>query len=210
MTVLATDDFNRTAGTLGVNWTTISAAHNPLITASAQSVVKSSGTFSPSAIIAGAVFNAVTWPNDQYSQIALVTLGSGATQGIGAVVRCDPAARNFYYAELAEKLALDTATLRLRRISLGVTADIATATLVSVTVGALLRVAAQGTTIRAFVNGVVALTATDVTIISGQAGIILIAAQTTIPRLDDWEGGDFSVTGAAFVIKTRLLLGVGR
>jgi hypothetical protein len=87
---IATDDFNRVdANPIGGNWTTITG----------QSALKLlSNTITPATIgnDSGARYNTGTWPDDQYCQLQVTTVGTGAQTGIGPMVRCASAAYTCY------------------------------------------------------------------------------------------------------------------
>lgn len=205
MTVLATDDFNRADGSLGASWTTISAQDSPQIVGN---LVQDSAT---GAVVAASLYTAITWPNDQYSQVS-VQAATALGRVVGAVCRGNVDARNYYTAQLTGPLSIaGTAgvSCRLFRISAGVTASIATSTLLTAIVGSTVRCEARGTTIRAFVDGVERLSGTDATFVSGNAGILVLVGAggvLTNAQLDDFEGGDF-ITGRS--ISRSMLMGVG-
>lgn len=208
MTVLASDNFNRADGGLGANWTTISGNNNPLIV---SNKVQASAS---GALNSAAFYNAVTWPNDQYSQVKIDT-NAGTLRKLGCICRATLGglADTYYIGYMVGPTTVGgtaEASVNLRKTTAGVTATLATATTITAVIGDIVRLEVSATNVKIFVGGQERLSATDALILSGAAGIVIASNINPVNSviLDDWEGGDFTVAGA--VVKSRLaLLGVG-
>lgn len=179
MTTLATDDFNRADSTgLGANWTTITGktSLNILTNAAVSTAGGNDGNY----------YNAVAWPNDQWSQATLVDRAAGRN----AVKVRVAAAAETYYAGGSDVTDFGNQQQRLWKTVAGVRTSLATnATLLIAT--DLVYVEARGTTIKLFINGVEVLSAIDSDIASGNAGIGFGDAVAGGGDWDGWSGGDF-------------------
>jgi hypothetical protein len=182
MAVLATDNFNRADSTdLGASWDVVPGESNCQIVANAVRAGVGGGADCSES------YNGVTWPNDQYSQIVIVSLSD---RFVGPVVRASTSANTLYLVECA------TTNIYLYKVVS------ASGTLLvnysgTVSVGDIIRLEAQGTTLRVFQNGTQRISTTDTSIASGRAGIHinLPGSQFDTAVLDNWEGGDFSTGG---------------
>lgn len=199
MSVLATDNFNRAnANPIGGNWTTITGL-------SAMQIVSNAAT--PSSLSpndCGSYYNAVTWPNDQYSQAKLTVVDTKTDgSGIGVAVRVAAAALTAYRVVLTH--ASPGTNVSLQRFLAGAFTRLWDRGAAFVD-GDLVRLEVQGTTLRVFINGVqVGADFTDTNIASGNAGISYSSVATSA-SLDDWEGGDF---GGGTTSGTATLTGAG-
>ena len=91
MPQLAFDDFVRAnAFTLGANWTNTEGSWEVF---SNSAVVTSSGAGSYSSTY----WNAISWPNDQYSQITVNTIDSTGDSPIGPAVRMSSSSETYYW-----------------------------------------------------------------------------------------------------------------
>jgi hypothetical protein len=184
MAVLATDNFNRAdANPIGGNWTTINAAMK--IASNVAAPVNDAND-------SGAYYNAVSFPNDQYSQAKIVSPTSGNQTGCGVYVRANATSGgNGYMLYLANnangavlyKLVNGTPTLIWQR---------------AITYGAgnVGYLEVQGTTLIARYNGAaIGASATDSAHAAGSAGISYSSANAG-SNADDWEGGDFAAAAA--------------
>ncbi len=187
MTVLATDDFNRTdAANLGANWT-VPTGCTAIPVVSNQC---SAGTWGPPIEF----YNGVSWPDDQYAQLVITSVSTSTDSGMGPAVRVTSGG-DAYFAQAT------TSEIRLyKRVSGGYTqlgSDAAAATANDV-----LYIEAQGTSILVKKNGSTIIgPVTDSSIASGNAGIWT----TDIANAgDDWEGGDFEVGGSTPSLKFQI------
>ena len=184
---LATDNANRADENPIVGWTTISGLGNLQIVGNEIRAV-STGTRN------GAYHTATSPANDQWASAVIASYVDTASSGC-VVVRVDTGAETYYafcisyyagfrYWELSRRssgtfFSLDSANY----------AFVATDTI---------RIEAEGTTIRGFINGAQVTSQTDANIASGRFGIVMgIDAAVTDVELDDWSGGDFTSAASA-------------
>ena len=200
MASLATDNFNRTDGGLGANWATQTGFTAPLI---ASNVVQTNAIGSDSV----ANYSAVTWPNDQYSQVSATTINTATSRFVSATVRCATAAQSFYAAGLAGPFGAST-TRELRKCVTGTTTTLASNTGTHAT-GDVVKCECNGTTIRHLVNGTQIHSVTDSSLASGRAGIFIFVDTGVVAdaQLDNWDGGD--LTSASSKIQRLTMLGIG-
>lgn len=184
---LASDNFARGAGGLGTNWTT-----NP--SENAPSIV-SSGIVDGPTISAnnGAYYNAVSLPNDQFSEVTVAAFGGTSTSFVLPKCRQSASAKTSYSLQVSGALGAGAATFTLFRIVGGTQTSIASATGQTLTVGDVLRVSAVGTTITAYQNGFQVLQAVDTNIAAGSGGFTLQALSATNAEISLWAGGNANV-----------------
>lgn len=160
------DAFNRANGALGTPWVTVEGAL--AITSNACAAPGGAG---PHTSLYNQTFSADQWAD-----------GDAAGFGPGGTATC-PAVRingtDLYYAWMGNNVNTVEIT---KRVSGSYTTISANA---PCTPTSKVRLEAQGTTIRCYVNGTLALTATDSSIATGQPGILGNAGGT----LDNWRGG---------------------
>ena len=184
MSVLATDDFNRAnANPIGGNWTTFSSE-------GAMQIVSNAITPASVSSDSGAWYNAIGWPNDQYSQLPVTILNGVSGAGLGPAVRVANGAQTYY------RCAVDHAgsgNVELVRAVAGSHTTLWTRTATFVD-GDLVRLEVQGSTLRAFIAGVqVGADFVDGSpITSGNAGIAFSSGSVTSTSGDNWEGGDLA------------------
>lgn len=190
MTALATDNFNRAnVDPIGGNWTTISTEGD-------LAIVSNAVTPHSLAVDSGAFYNAITWPNDQYSQLNLTVSSTTSAQGMGPAVRVASAAETYYRVVLSHAATLNVVLHKVVASSLS-TLWSRTATFND---GDLVRLEVQGTTLRVFIAGTqVGADFSDSSspITSGSAGIGYSPAATSNSG-DNWEGGDL-VTSIPYI-----------
>lgn len=193
MAVLATDDFNRAdSADLGANW-------NPGI--GPMQILSNKATWGSAAgdgSDAGENYSAISWPDDQYGQVAISgqdTTGSGS--GIGIMLRYANSS-NYYRIVVSGDAANNVVVAKV--VSGGFT-QITTRTQ-AWTNGDILKVEVQGNTLKVFRNGVQlgANITGDAALATGGVGMFYSSSANTI-RADDFEGGDFSTasTGLAWI-----------
>lgn len=186
---LASDNFQR--GSLGANWT--QASHGGMTIASNVAVPATTGA------VDGASYNAITWPNDQYSE---VTAGTGFKAGAGANfifplcrVGGTPAAPTYYVAFVE-----NSGTVFIEKTVAGTTTNLTNpAITITVNDGDVYRLEVVGTTITFYQNGIPIQSQTDASITSGPAGMGSQAAATaSLAPISLWAGGapGYSVQGS--------------
>src|SRR5690348_2523332 len=166
MSLPATDNFNRAAGNLsgaGKNWTVTPNAtdSNWNINIDGATVNgRRDGSGLPSAVY----WNADSFPNSQYSQVKISTVGSGGTFYQGVAVRIATGAASFYCVTV-----LDSNTVLDKMVS-GVQTNISSVA-TGFANGDILRLEVVGTVLTVKKNGVAILTGTDATLTGGSAGL---------------------------------------
>lgn len=176
MSVLATDDFAGT-GALSANWTAL--AYVPNVSARLNNQAnQASGRGSQ-------YWNAVTWPNDQYAQVAVVQYGQRL---ILRAVNISGESNLYYFG--CSTLSTDIEFVEYLNNSGGTTLQSGTETISG---GDVIYAEIQGTTLIAKKNGTQILTATDATYSAGNVGFGL--GNVNDDRCDNFEGGDFAAAG---------------
>ena len=193
---LASDTFLVDGG-LGANWTTVTGLSNPTIVGG---VVQPANIGNPSSI---ALYTNITWPNDQYATVKIITAATSSGRVPGLVVRGITGARTEYECHLNGPLGA-TVNLLLVRYNAGASTTLAsTGANQTVASGDTLGCQAKDDVVKLLINGVAKLSVVDATpITSGSPGIIAhtSAGATSDTQLDDWAGGslpDPATLGAA-------------
>ena len=168
--VTATDNFNRANGGLGSNWGT---DRDPINIVSNQAKATSGNSV--------AFRTAETFAANQFAQ---VVWQGGLNNGAGPVVRHNGSSPGSYYVAF---LNAATEALNIYSVTAGSYSSIGLAGSVTIANGDVLRLEASGTTIRALLNGVERLSATNSDRASGRPGFEIF--NTTV-ALDDWGGGE--------------------
>lgn len=168
-----TDDFNRADGALGTPWVVVEGA----LAISSNKVVAPSGA-GPHTSRYNQTFTA-----NQWAEAAVVGNLTGG-HAIGPAVHIN--GTDLYYLWLGST----TNTVEIVRRLSGSYATLGSATAVPAGTMALEIV---GTTIKAYVNGTVALTVTDANIATGQPGIL--GNDGSGQTLDNWRGGNGAYPG---------------
>lgn len=171
--LVASDDFNRADGALTTPWvqTMISFTRNVVIATNAVT----GDTASDSAARYAADF-----ANNQYSQ-AVVQASAAGANGWGVAVRMS-AVRDGYVLRRASGVVI----LSRWDGASGLT-QLAAAADPGFVTSDVIRLEAEGTTLRGLRNGTQFVTATDATYASGDPGVYFAS---TTAKLDDWQGGD--------------------
>jgi hypothetical protein len=185
VSVLASDNFNRSGATLGANWTEYGTFSNAWNTDGANAVPDSFGADAYGA------YTGVTFPNDQYSQVKVTITGTfGNGQGPGPAVRMGTATPENVY-----RLCVDHAASNNMELSKFVGGSFTSKWVRSQAFadGDTLYLEVQGTTLVAKLNGTaIGTSVTDSSLGSGRAGIGFSSGTTSSASLDDFEGGDFA------------------
>lgn len=177
--ILASDNFDRAdAATLGANWTAVAGTVGIVSNEAAGKTFDVNGNSLMR-------YSAITWPNDQYSQVRLRTLiASGAA---GPAVRIANATLDCYVAYA------NSPTPTFAKWVAGVFTSLGTFTAPSVNDYVTLE--AISSTLTVYVNGTLALRVTDTSLPTGSAG--LHCGNATDQRADDWIGGGIDSIGSA-------------
>jgi hypothetical protein len=175
----ATDDFERGDGGLGSNWGLV---QNALAISGGKAVMGSN----PSAMrwVAG------SFANNQYSE-ASITLSASGYYMASVIVRASDNTVNggeFYFARLCGSCG-DVSIGKRVAFSQSEFASGGTIS-TSIPVTATLRLEVEGTTLRAYVGGVLAVTTTDTDLAAGRPGIQISTGTATDCSIASWAGGD--------------------
>lgn len=139
--------------------------------------------------------NVETYPNDQYSQLQIITLTGGSAsggEGVGVAVRMSTSAREYY---LAVMNAAASNNVELSKFVAGSYTFIARATAAFVTTQ-LLRLEVSGTALTVKYNGVTLISTTDASIATGKAGFGY-SSSVSAATVDSWEAGAASAAPPA-------------
>ena len=168
------DNFNRADGAVGANYTTI--AGTPLVT---------SNTYGGSTANNSCYYNGDTPNADCYAQ-AKFNLPSGGSELLAVGVRFNPVSFNGYYVQY--QFGGGT---KIIRIDAG--APTTLATLASdPTTGQVVRLEAQGNTLRVYYNGSLIGSATDGTYSTANRTFLVQSNSGQAGSLDDFETGNLS------------------
>jgi hypothetical protein len=139
-----------------------------------------------------AFWNAATFPNDQYAQAKINTAGSGS-QYTGVAVRCASNGNGYYFYASTSGPASYNVFKRVGGNIIALSGNVTH----SFSVGDVLLLTVQGSTVTASQNGVALYSITDTSITSGAAGVS--AQNTAGPAMTTWVGGAILTTAPAFV-----------
>lgn len=185
MSVLATDNFDRAdAGTLGANWTKAGdqGGGDPDMSISSNQAATTLGYGATYCMI----YTGVACPDDHYSQVKLIN-----SLSVHAVAARVTGFDNCYlYGRGHGVWGGSTTVYRLWKVVAGTPTDLGAGS-IALAAGDDIKISAQGTTIKGFVNGVEDISVTDSSLTGGDFGIYVFATSAAA-RFDDWEGGDFS------------------
>lgn len=185
MAVLATDDFNRAdSADFGTNWTVTTGDAAWRITSNTARVSNVDSDCSE-------YYNAGTWPNDQYSKFKLTTAPDNTIAndiGIGPGCRFSTSARTYYRSVGGTVQGCHVAKF----VAGAITTIASSAT--DFANGDIIQLEAVGTTIRLLQNSVQITSNTDSAIATGRPGVCFSSSTSSVPVVDDWEGGDFAST----------------
>ncbi len=186
MSVLATDAFTGSAGALGAQW---NACTGETVTTGFN--LDGSGNAIPSAGGGGDCSdtnNAVTWPNDQYSEVVLAASGAnGAGAGCGVTCRAATGSTVTYY-----RLVGNASGYELGKKVAGSFTSLSSGSGTTFAATNNLHLEIQSTTLKMMKNAVqFGGNITDSSIASGRTGIAYSSTDGTT-TIDSWTGGDFS------------------
>ena len=175
-TTPGSDNFNRSDGGLGPNWTSIS---DGAMSIASQQVVGTAGATT------GDIRTAETYASDQYSQIEVTSTQLTGNQWLGAAVRMQSSGQNAYVGIYNWNSGSPVLQLFLR--SGGSWSQLGNSySTPALTAGTQLRLVAVGNTISFMVNGVQDIGVSDNTLSGGAPGIMANGAATG----DNWAGSN--------------------
>jgi hypothetical protein len=202
MAQIVSDNFTRAnAATLGANWTG-NYFSSPTLSED-FAIASNRATTNTDARDFSGFYSGAAWTggNDQYAEITVQT--KAAASDCGPTVRGATAAQTFYTCDInnADTAALgSTMSVEVYVVSAGSFTLIGSTVNMVVSAGDVIRVEAQGTTIRGLVNGVQKVSGTNSTLSSGKVGMQCWEGISTFSL---FAAGDFS-SGAAFLPKPNL------
>lgn len=185
MGVLATDDFNRAdASDLGANWTKKGdqGSDDPplhIVSNQAASHLGYGATYCM-------IYTGVACPDDHYSQGVIVN----CTNFHGIAARVTDYNNCYVFGIASTYFGGSSSTYRIWKVVAGTYTSLGTGTATRAT-SDVLKIEANGTAIKGYVNGVEDVSVTDSSITTGDFGIWVFATSAAA-RFDDWEGGDFA------------------
>lgn len=181
---LVTDDFNRTAGTLGANWT---QGGDSISTQGSYAQLTGETKFGTSR------WTADSFANNQYCKLTLIDLGSNGSS-VELVVRGDGAGatQDGYALQIRSNGTSSSTTASLELI---VDDDYTTLDTDSSTwsEGDVIEIRVSGTSITTYKNAILVsgFSATDSTLTIGVPGINIYNVDPgTVTQVDNFEGGD--------------------
>lgn len=196
MAQIVSDNFTRAdAATLGANWTGNYFSGTP----SADLAIVSNRASSPAtATDAADYYSGAGWTggNDQYAEVTVQTKPTASD--CGPTVRGSTSVQSFYTCDInnGDTVALgSTMTVEVYAVVATVFTLVGSTVNMVVSAGDVIRVEAQGTTIRGLVNGVQKVSGTNSSLSSGKVGI---QCWQGVSNFSLFAAGDFSV-GTQFV-----------
>jgi hypothetical protein len=198
LAVTFSDNFNRSDGAIGANWSTISTMSEMVISSNTVTNNNPGSAFSGSFYSAGSFSG-----SDQYSEAVIAVVSTDAFNGSGVAIRASGAASGY----LAMTSSHASHGVRLQRAGTG-WVDIDTAEPRPAN-GDVLRLEVSGSTVLVKLNGTTRITYNDGTPLTGGAPGVF---SFLYGSMDDWSGGDSSGGDppGAKPLCLRSLLGVGR
>lgn len=195
MTILATDDFNRAddATGLGPNWTKGDAGSFYRVDTNRAIVNTSVAVLDR--------YTAVSWPNDQYAKVTLVTLAADSDEGVGPACRMSAIAQTAYFVQA------NTTEIKLYRVVAGVFGQLGSDA-AAAAVNDVIELICSGTSVSAKKNGATIIgPVTDVAIAAGSAGLWGFEV-SNIVAVDNFEGGDLGTAQEEEAHQGRRVLAV--
>jgi hypothetical protein len=182
----STDDFNRANAPLGSDWTVLTTG------AAMQIASNAASTGDPTTSDQVETWNAVSFGNDQFSELQWITIpDGGAETGFGPGVRWDTGTvKTGYWMVCNTTAGNDTFIAKMVSGSYTLLAQGD----VNWAVNDVARLEIEGTTLRCKKNGIQQFTTTDAAISSGRPALCY-SSTTSSPSVDNWQGGD--IGGAA-------------
>ena len=184
-TTLALDLFQRSNGSLGANWTSVSDVPAQIVSNAVESTAtaKRSHNF----------YNAVTWPANQWSQTKITAQATGLCNS-GPMVRLAADDSAFYQLSTAASLGSGS-TVTVNRLASGSYVQIASY-VVTLALGDTLTLEAVGSSINSYHNSQFLGSVNDTTVATGNAGFeVYVPSGGSLSdcALDNWVGGAVNV-----------------
>jgi hypothetical protein len=177
-TLVASDNFNRSNGGLGSNWTTVTGTADPVIKSNKVNLEdESSGLHC-------AYWNANSFDSNQYAQAKFPNSPNGTNYGPAVAVRLS-SERGYilWWGNSDDKVSI------WRMDNSGSWTELQSASGLTIANTDVWRLVAVGSTLIGYQNGNFVVEATDGTYTGGSPGIWLYYP---VNQLDDWEGGNVS------------------
>jgi putative esterase len=168
------DNFNRSDGGLGSNWTTMAGTTAPQIVSSHMQAGANN-------TVNSAFWAANTFGNNQFAQATFPNI-LGGQDGPGVAVRMANSRGYFLWFNNS------SSTVSIYRMDNATTwSSIATSGVLTISNTDVWRIEVEGSTISGYQNGNLVVQKTDGTYTTGSPGVWLYY---TVDQLDDWSGGD--------------------
>lgn len=198
MTQIVADDFNRANGALGANWTVRATGVD-----SGFDIVSNQCKASSASGEGLAWFSGAGWTGgaDQYAEAKIIACESGKDIAIACRVSgLSIAVANAYLIDINSNDAGFTFGTTIQcsfyKQVAGAFTQIGTDFGVVINASDIIRLEVQGTSLRAYKNGIqISTTQTDSSLSSGNPGLYVGSGTTSI--WDDFAAGDFSVVGVS-------------
>lgn len=185
--MLASDLFNRADGSLGANWTKL----NNGLFVPAQ-IISDEATSSSAGANCDSWYNAISWPDDQWSQITIKECLASSFVGLDLRSTNDGNSYRFYWTGvLGTPGSYSIQKLFGGNFSELLPGGISFSGLI-VNQGDSLLAVAQGSNLYLYLNGVLVAKAIDSDISAGSAGFLAAPlGDVSNALLDNWSGGGF-------------------
>lgn len=183
--VLASDDFNRPDGSLGANWTLLNFTNF----VPAQ-IVSHKVTSTAAGGNCDSWYNAIAWPNDQWSQVTVNTCLASSFVGI-SLRQVSAGSSSTAYRIYWNGTTGSSGTWNIQRLQFGTFTTLASGSL-TLNIGDTLLGAVVGSNILLYWNRLLIAVISDSALTSGNAGLLVIPV-TTISNaaISAWSGGSF-------------------
>jgi hypothetical protein len=143
---------------------------------------------------ADSYWNALTWADDQWSQITVAACS--ASSFIGVILRANTSGVASAYRVIWTGTLGSPGTWHIQTLINGVATNIQSGTGVTVNVGDTIMGACNGPNIWFYWNGILLGTVVDSTFTSGAAGFMLLpVTSVSNAQISAWSGGSFRVAG---------------
>ena len=173
----ASDNFNRADGGLGANW---AATSDGGMAIASQQVTGTAG------VLTGDTWTANSFTSDQFSVVQVTSTQLSGTQWIGAAVRAQNGGHSAYVGIYSWNSGSPVLQLFKRSGNTNWTQLGSSYSSGPLTAGTQLEVAAVGSTISFWQNGVKRISVTDSSFTGGAPGIMINGSGTA----DNWSGGN--------------------
>jgi hypothetical protein len=181
------DNFNRSDGGLGANWTTVTDYNNPtIVSEKVRPDANDSNT--------GAYYNAITPANDQWVQWTVATWNDASVPVQRGLLRVQTDADTLYSCAIEDDSGSNPVA-KIQAKFTGSTFDLSTDTISDPIASDVVYCEIVGEDIDMKINAVSVLTASNASIASGRVGLGVYGGVASASEMDNWSGGDFVVGG---------------